>query len=192
VADVADKRRTIFPTLEDGTPFFWNYQLKGFFKDSAKMLLQMTERREVEVVAKDGTKKTKKQSVAKNEAGKLMNAYNYKTRLDGLLFVLPRKLPIRFNGGLGDCQRPLRTDGMIPRTALASSDTVPAESVMEFRVGLMDEAYEAFVRECLDYGEVRGLGQWRNSGKGTFLWEELDEDGNVIGGNYEALKENYF
>lgn len=29
------------------------------------------------------------------------------------------------------------------------------------------------VRECLDYGVLRGLGQWRNSGKGRFEWEEV-------------------
>ena len=39
------------------------------------------------------------------------------------------------------------------------------------------------MRECLDYGIRRGLAQWRNSGKGRYVWEELDDDGNVIGGN---------
>ena len=28
-------------------------------------------------------------------------------------------------------------------------------------------------REWLDYGRVRGIGQWRNSGKGRFTWEEI-------------------
>ena len=32
----------------------------------------------------------------------------------------------------------------------------------------------------------RGLAQWRNSGKGRCVWEELDEAGNVIGGNKDA------
>lgn len=27
--------------------------------------------------------------------------------------------------------------------------------------------------ERLDYGELRGIGQWRNSGKGRFTYEEL-------------------
>lgn len=29
------------------------------------------------------------------------------------------------------------------------------------------------VREWLDYGALRGLFQWRNSGKGRFEWEEV-------------------
>ena len=25
--------------------------------------------------------------------------------------------------------------------------------------------------ECLDYGKLRGIGQWRNSGKGRYTYE---------------------
>jgi hypothetical protein len=39
------------------------------------------------------------------------------------------------------------------------------------------------VEEWLNYGVWRGLGQWRNSGKGKYVWQELDGKGNVIGGN---------
>lgn len=31
------------------------------------------------------------------------------------------------------------------------------------------------VREWLDYGQLRGLFQWRNSGKGRFVWEEVED-----------------
>ena len=31
------------------------------------------------------------------------------------------------------------------------------------------------VKEWLSYGKLRGLGQWRNSGKGRFLCEILEE-----------------
>ena len=43
----------------------------------------------------------------------------------------------------------------------------------------------ALARECLDYGIYRGIGQWRNSGRGRYMWEELDDGGKVIGGNYD-------
>lgn len=29
------------------------------------------------------------------------------------------------------------------------------------------------VREWLDYGALKGMGQWRNSGRGRFVWEEI-------------------
>ena len=29
--------------------------------------------------------------------------------------------------------------------------------------------------ELLDYGAMRGIGQWRNSGKGRFVWEEIKD-----------------
>lgn len=38
VAEVVEKSMTIFPTLEDGTPFLWDYQVKGFFKDACGVL----------------------------------------------------------------------------------------------------------------------------------------------------------
>lgn len=31
---VADKGMTVFPRLDDGTPFLYDYQIKGFFKDT--------------------------------------------------------------------------------------------------------------------------------------------------------------
>lgn len=184
VGDVAERARTVFNRMEDGTPYFYNYHIKGFFKDSCKMLLQLTKREEVTEVKSDGTTKTKKKSIPSNQSGKAFTNYNYKTKIDGLVFVFPRRIPIIFRGGMGDCQRSLRADTMQgPRVALASSDTVPAGATLTFDICLMDAGHEAAVREWLNYGEIRGLGQWRNSGKGCFLWEELDGDGNVIGGN---------
>lgn len=29
--------------------------------------------------------------------------------------------------------------------------------------------------EWLDYGELRGIGQWRNSGKGRFKWHDITD-----------------
>lgn len=38
VEEVSERTMTIFPRLEDGTPFIWNYQIKGFFKDTGRAL----------------------------------------------------------------------------------------------------------------------------------------------------------
>lgn len=159
---VAEKGRTIFPRLPDGTPFLYDYQIKGFFKDACGMLSRLT--------GKDESGKKKK---AANESGKLTA---YKKIIDGLIFVHPRQIPISFNGEIGDCQRPLRAQtAQGERVSLASSDEIPAGATMTFDIECLDASHAAAVREWLDYGALRGIGQWRNSGKGRFTWEEISE-----------------
>lgn len=162
VEEVVEKQKTIFPKLPDGTPFFWDYQLRGMFKDSIGML----------------------RNVPSMACSKLKA---YKKKVDGLLFVQERKVPIHLSGEMGDCQRPLRASGpQGERVALAHSETVPAGSWCEFTIEMWTDDLEKVVRECLDYGTRHGLAQWRSSGKGTFVWEELNDNGNVIGGNKAA------
>lgn len=77
---------------------------------------------------------------------------------------------------MGECQRPLRAStAQGERVALAHSETIPAGAVVEFTVQMLVDGHEKVVREWLDYGALRGLGQWRNSGKGRFKWEEITE-----------------
>lgn len=159
VDEVVEKQMTVFPKLADGTPFFWDYQLKGMFKDAISMLRR----------------------VPKTASSKLKA---HKKVVDGLLFIQERKIPIHASGDLGDCQRPLRAStAQGDRVALAHSETIPAGSYFEFTVEMWVDELEPVVRECLNYCQRRGLAQWRNSGKGTAVWEELDENGKVIGGS---------
>lgn len=138
---------TIFPR-EEGKPFVYDYQLKGFFKDSCSALARVESTRSSKVKA-------------------------FRKVIDGLVFVAPRKMFINVVGTIGNCQRPLRAEtAQGPRVALANSETIPAGSFFEAEIKLLDPAHEKLVREWLDYGALRGLGQWRNSGKGRFTWEE--------------------
>jgi len=160
VEEVVEKQKTVFPRMADGTPFFWDYQMRGMIKDALGMLKRAT-----------GTIASK------------MTAY--KKTVDGLIFVQERKIPIPLGGEMGDCQRPLRASGPSgERVALAHSETIPAGSWCEFTFELWKDDLDDAIRECLDYGRRRGLAQWRNSGKGIFEWDELDDDGNIIGGNH--------
>ena len=146
---VEEKARTVFPKDDDGTPFLWDYQIKGMFKDAAGML----------------------RKVAGTQSSKLKA---YKKEIDGLIFVEPRRIRIHMSGELGECQRPLRAQTMQgERVALATSEEVPAFSWIEFTVRYMVPSDGDAIREWLDYGALRGLGQWRNSGKGRFVWEEI-------------------
>jgi hypothetical protein len=148
--EVFEKGMTVFPRV-NGKPIAWDYQWKGFFKDACGCL-----------------RKIPSSACEKIKA--------YKKEIDGLIFVEPRAIPIRFDGEMGICQRPLRGQtAQGERIALASSESIPAGAVMEFEIRMLLPAHEKAVREMLNYGQLRGFGQWRNSGKGRFTWELLEE-----------------
>lgn len=150
-----EKQMTVFPRTADGQPMFWDYQVKGFFKDCCGAL----QRCKGEDISKESCK---------------LKAY--KKVIDGCIFVSPRKIPIDMHGGeMGTMQRPLRAaTAQGERIALATSETVPAGSTIEFTVLCLSDAYEKVVIEWLDYGILRGLSQWRNAGYGRFTYELLE------------------
>lgn len=161
VDEVAERGMTVFPRDPDGNPILFDYQIKGFFKDACGMLSRLTEKDE------SGKKKTK------NESGKISA---YKKVIDGLIFVEPRMIPIQINGEVGICQRPLRAStAQGDRVALAMSEEIPAGSSVEFIVRCLDDNNAKAVREWMEYGVLRGIGQWRNSGKGRFTFEDLSD-----------------
>lgn len=59
------------------------------------------------------------------------------------------------------------------RVSLAISEQIPAGATVEFSIVMLSDDHEEAVREWLDYGRFSGIGQWRNSGKGRFTWEEV-------------------
>lgn len=144
-----EKSMTVFPRNENGDPIMWDYQIKGFMKDACGMLRKVT-----------GTKSSKLKA--------------YKKEIDGLIFVQERQIPFVYEGEIGNCQRPLRAQtAQGERISLANSETIPVGATLEFTVEcLVDSDMEA-VEEWFDYGRLRGLGCWRNSGKGRFTWEVI-------------------
>lgn len=160
VDGVTNNGKTVFARTPDGQIAVFDYQIKGMFKDTCQMLSRLTGKGE------DG-----KKLPAVNESSKLKA---YKKVIDGTIFVKPRMIPFVFNGEVGECQRPLRAQtAQGERIALAYSETVPAGATLTFDIICMDDSHVEAVREWLDYGALRGLGQWRNSGKGVFTWQEL-------------------
>lgn len=159
--DVMDKMMTVFPRDEEDRPFMWDYQWKGFFKDSCGML----------------------RNVSGSACSKIKA---YKKKIDGLIFPQPRKILFLPMDGkkyvdIGKCERPLRAStAQGERIALANSETVPKGTKAEFSILIMNDDLVKMVKECLDYGCLHGFSQWRNSGKGRFTWECLGvEDANV-------------
>lgn len=147
-----EKGTTVFHRTEDGIPMVWDYQIKGFLKDAIKAL-----RRDPD-----------------SACAKLKN---YKGVIDGSVFVKPRMIPLCLPEGatLGTCQRPLRAQTMQgERVALACSEEAPAGTTIEFQVLTLAPGVDKVIAECFEYAQLRFMGAWRNSGKGTAIIEEID------------------
>ena len=145
VERIEEKGWTGFHKL-NGLPVIYNYAIKGFFKDACSMLTR----------TKD------------SESGKVRA---FKKIIDGLVFIEPRQiyLVLPDNAKIGVLERPLRAQtAQGERITLARSDTCPAGTTMEFTVKILGQVSEKLLREWLDYGGFRGLGQWRNADYGKF------------------------
>lgn len=151
VDEVERKEMTVFPRLEDGTPFLWDYQIRGFFKSAAQ---------------------------AMSYVGGQHKLSAYKKKVDLLVHIEERKIPLIIpeDKEMGNCQRPLRAQTMQgDRVALANSETCPVGTTAEFTIECLQDDLMKYVIEWLDYGKYNGLGQWRNSRKGSFEWTDITD-----------------
>jgi len=147
--ETVDDKKTIFPK-QDGKPFAYDYQIRGFFKDACGMLRYVTDSKSSKLTA-------------------------YKKKIDGTIFVKDRRNFFYDYDEIGICQRPLRAEtAQGPRVALASSESLPAGTKLEFTVVCLNDTYMPYVEEWLDYGKYKGFSQWSNSGKGRFEWEVVE------------------
>lgn len=151
--EVEERGKTVFPRMEDGTPYIYDYQVKGFLKEAGKALRKVT-----------GTKSSKLKA--------------YRQEIDNLIFVGPRRIPLWMPIDLDltatDNQRPLRASTpQGERVALAHSEEAPAGTYIECTFSCMVDSDIALVKEWLDYGAWKGMGQWRNASYGRFEWEEI-------------------
>lgn len=152
--DLMEKSLTVFPRDSDGTPILYDYQIKGFVKEAAGVLIEIAGGEEIKV---GKTKLTK---------------FTYKRIVDNYIFIQPRM--IRLAPVSGVCTRPLRAETMRgERVALASSETVSAGTEFEIEINILSDTLVDLVKKCLDYGALKGIGQWRNSGKGRFVWQAV-------------------
>lgn len=144
--ELFEKSLTVFPRGQDGQPILYDYQIKGFFKDTCGMLKRVP-----------GT-----------ESGKLKA---YKKEIDGLIFVREREIPIETEEPVTILQRPLRAQtAQGERVALASSERIAAGATVTFTILMLRDDLMPVIKEWLEYGSLRGIGQWRNSGAGRFTW----------------------
>jgi len=127
------------------------YQIRGFFKEICGAMKAIS-----------GTKSSKIKA--------------HKKKIDNTIFVEPREIPLDLHGmKMANCQRPLRASTALgERIALANSEVCPEGTSCEFEVLCMVDEDAAMLLEWLEYGKYKGIGQWRNSGKGRFTFEVID------------------
>ena len=145
------KSTTIFSRNPDGKPILFDYQVKGFFKNSAK---------------------------AYNYVGGKDKLTAYKSKIDNLIFIKERMIELHLPDGeeIGNCQRPLRAQtAQGERVALANSESCPPGTYIEFTVMVMVGELMEHVIKWLDYGALNGIGQWHNSGCGRFEWTDISD-----------------
>lgn len=158
IRDVKEQGLTVFLRNNHGELVLGNHSVKGFFKGTLNTL-----KGQIGIAA-------------------------VKSKVDNLLFISPTFIVITRDGVPvtepdGWNERPLRAETMQgPRVALASSEEIDAPWKISFTVTLFENGgtarskpltWEA-VEAALDYGEWKGLGQWRNGGKGSFTWRRAE------------------
>lgn len=157
--DAIEKKMTFFDK-QAGHPYIWDYMVKGFLKEAWK-------------------------TVKGIKGSKCSEFKAYKQKIDNVIFLADEDRTIFFKDGNGklvegsavtEKERSLRAQTMQgERVALARSESVPAGSTLTFTFIFLEPELEACVRECLDYGFYKGLGQWRNGGYGRFKWQEVKD-----------------
>lgn len=144
-----DKGVTVFPQDKNGI-FLYNYHVKGFLKHAGNVL--------------------------KDQLG----IKNLRSKIDDYVFIKERKIYLKRNGKPileedGVLERPLRAmTAKGERVTLVASEIINPPAECEFTIQIVEhkEITSNVIRELLDYGQLQGIGQWRNGAYGQFKWRE--------------------
>lgn len=146
VQEIEEKGWTGFHSDEKGL-FIYDYLVKGFLKEAGNVL---------------------------KEAAKLKNL---RSKIDNYVFIFPRKIYLGKMKPDGVLERPLRAMTMQgPRVTLARSDYVNAGTVIDCEIKLLEhkEITPELINTLMGYGELKGLGQFRNGSYGRFSFEVVE------------------
>lgn len=163
VEEQIEKGTTIFPRDDTGL-FMWDYQIRGFFKESLAALIELGDA-----------------DISKWQAKKVVNNF---------VFPGPRRIYLHKPGNgevwkepQGVLERSQRVETMQgERVCLARSEQLPPGTWLEFSVELLlstnPKAKLAvfdsdLAKQCLEYSSQRGFGQFRTGGYGRYTWEEV-------------------
>lgn len=158
VLDTKEKY-TCFYRDKEGNPILKDYQIKGFLKESAKAL-----RGTFDVLGSGVTSQGKIDNLI------FIKGVNISLTRDGKKIKIPDDF----------LERPLRAMTMQgPRVSLAKSELIDEGWECEFEIQFLNDVSGGksktytweIIEKLFEYGELKGLLQWRNGGYGRFTFE---------------------
>lgn len=158
VLDTKEKY-TCFYRDKEGLPILKDYQIKGFLKESAKAL-----RGTFDVLGSGVTSQGKIDNLI------FIKGVNISLTRDGKKIKSPDDF----------LERPLRAMTMQgPRVSLAKSELIDEGWECEFEIQFLNDVSGGksktytweIIEKLFEYGELKGLLQWRNGGYGRFTFE---------------------
>jgi hypothetical protein len=157
----ADERTTVFLRNQDGWCSILDYQFFGFLKEAGNTLKDIVQH---EAMVK--RTKTTKQGIAA-----------LRNKLTRFLFCGPRIIPLQKEPN-GIFRRPLRRitkEG--PMSCIATSEIINAGVSFDVWIGLLPhgEVQWGVVEQLLEYGQIKGLGQFRGGGFGRFAFDLVSQ-----------------
>ena len=149
----SDRGLTVFATDEKGL-FLYDYHIKGFLKEAGNVLKDTED----------------------------IKIKNLRSKIDNYVFIQPRRIYLcREEGSYIQeedeiFERPLRAQTMKgPRVSLVASEKIDLPIICHFEIEILEnkEVTWEVIQKLLDYGQYKGLGQWRNGGWGRFEWKKV-------------------
>ncbi len=196
IDEVTERSMTVFSRDEEGYPVLWDYQVKGFFKDACGMLarakgtksstltaykkiidgLVFVFPRHIQIQLPEGgrigecqrplraqTAQGERVALANSETVPIGSIIEFEIKYWETKGKKPSK-GVKVGKDIGK-------EDEILENATKDGDAMAKETKRSAKV--KNPSLGELIEEWLDYGEYRGLGQWRNSGKGRFSWEPV-------------------
>lgn len=157
-------------SLEGVTVFFWNKALKrpmigdhmvyGFMKAAA------------EAIVRTLPKSEQKAGTVMKSASYTQSLINQHVRCEEEFITFDKDIKRDERGRPLYLQRSLRAmTAQGPRVSLAKSEVVEAGAKLKFTLKVLEGSQlddDEVLKKIFDYGQMTGLGQWRNAGHGMF------------------------
>lgn len=140
-----------------------NHMILGFMKAAAESICR--------------TKATKKGTVLQS-AGYTQSIINQHVNIFPEFLNSSKDIKRHEDGSINYLQRSLRAmTAQGKRISLAKSEVLPGDSTFDFTIETLSNSplKEEHIKEILSYGQLKGLGQWRNAGYGRFTVVEFSK-----------------